>query len=71
VRSLVGIILIVYLIGVGVELSPIFRTGWYSSTAAELSVNLLNAIPDAFAWPVHVYRKLTGTPSPTPAANAT
>ena len=67
-RLLIALIVIVYLIGVGVELAPIFQTGWNHASAAELSGNVIHALPDALAWPAHVYHNLMGTP---PTASAT
>jgi hypothetical protein len=59
VRLLIAIILIVYFIGVGVELAPTFQTGWSTLPASELSANVLHALPDALAWPAKVYRSFT------------
>ena len=69
-RLVIAIIVIIYLVGVGVELAPIFQVGWNHSTASELSSAVIQALPDACAWPMHVYRRLTETPVATPAASS-
>jgi hypothetical protein len=65
VRLLIALIVIVYLVGVGVELAPIFQTGWAHQTASELTSNIIDALPNALAWPVQVYRNFTGKPAAT------
>ena len=58
-RLLIAIVLVVYCVGVGVELAPTFQSGWNSQPAAELSSNVIHALPDALAWPAQVYRRFT------------
>ena len=62
-RLFIALIVIVYLIGVGVELAPIFQVGWNHQSASELTSNVINALPNAAAWPVQVYRNFTGRPA--------
>ncbi len=66
-RLLIALILIVYLIGVGVQLAPIFQTGWNHQPASELTSSVLNALPNAAAWPAQVYRNFTGRPAASSA----
>jgi hypothetical protein len=67
-RVLVLLVLIVYCIGVGVELAPTIRSGWNHVSASDLAANVSHALPEALAWPAQVYRSLAG--GDTPAAKA-
>jgi hypothetical protein len=58
-RALIGLIVIVYLVGVGVVLAPTVRSGWNTGTAAELSASVAQSLPEALAWPAGLYRSLT------------
>ncbi len=58
-RALIGIIVIVYLVGIGVALAPTVRGRWNEGTAAELSASVAQALPAALAWPAGLYRNLT------------
>ena len=62
-RLFIALIVIVYLIGVGVELAPIFQAGWNHQSASELTSNVINALPNALAWPAQVYRNFTAKPA--------
>jgi len=67
-RVFVALILIIYLIGVGVVLSPTIKEKWNTATASDLTASVIRELPYAFAWPVRVYYSLTGhTPSPSPS----
>jgi hypothetical protein len=59
-RPLIALILIVYLVGVGVVLSPVVSTAWNNGTASTFANNLAEALPDALAWPVHLARASAG-----------
>ncbi len=59
-RLLIALIVIVYLIGVGVVLSPTFRSQWNSAPASDLSASLVQQLPNALAWPARVFRGVTG-----------
>jgi hypothetical protein len=59
-RALIGIIVIVYLVGVGVVLAPTVKGKWTSATASDLSATVVQALPGALAWPAGVYRSLRG-----------
>jgi hypothetical protein len=59
-RALIGLIVIVYFVGVGVVLAPTFSGRWATGTASELFANVVQALPGALAWPASVYRNLTG-----------
>ena len=51
-RLLLAIIVIIYLVGVGVVLSPIIRSTWNTEPASALADHVVQALPDALAWPV-------------------
>jgi hypothetical protein len=59
-RTLIGLIVIVYLVGVGVVLAPTVCGKWNTVPASELSASVIQMLPGALAWPASVYRSLTG-----------
>jgi hypothetical protein len=59
-RVLIGLIVIIYLVGVGVALAPTVSGKWNTVTASELSASVIHALPAALAWPAGTYRSLTG-----------
>lgn len=59
-RVVIALIVIVYLIGVGVVLAPTFQAKWSSVPASELSASVVQALPNALAWPVAAYHSLAG-----------
>jgi hypothetical protein len=64
-RGLIGLIAVVYLVGVGVVLAPTLSGKWNTAPASELSASVIQALPVALAWPASVYRRLTGRPDAT------
>jgi hypothetical protein len=59
-RLLLALIIIIYLVGVGVVLSPIIRSTWDSEPASVLADRVVQALPDALAWPVravHIFAR--------------
>jgi hypothetical protein len=60
-RLLLALIVIIYLIGVGVVLSPIIRSTWNSEPASVLADNVMQALPDALAWPVRAVHAIRGS----------
>ena len=60
-RLLIALVVIIYLVGVGVILSPTVRSEWNSAPASVLAENIARELPDALAWPVRVARGVTGT----------
>jgi hypothetical protein len=64
-RLLILIIVVVYLVGVGVALSPVVKSKWNDGTASDFSASVMQATPEALAWPASLYRNLTeGTETP-------
>ena len=57
-RSLIALIVIVYLVGVGVGLAPTIQAKWNSASAPELATNVGQALPHALAWPARVYHSM-------------
>jgi hypothetical protein len=60
-RLLLSLIIIIYLIGVGVVLSPVIRSGWNSDPASVLTGHVVEALPAALAWPVRAAHVLAGS----------
>jgi hypothetical protein len=58
-RALIALIVIVYLVGVGVVLSPTIRAKWDSAPASDLAASVGQDLPYALAWPARVYRSMT------------
>jgi len=59
VRALIALIVIVYLVGVGVVLSPVIQPEWKSSSASNLAASIGQALPNALAWPAGIYHSMT------------
>ena len=55
-RALIALIAIVYLVGVGVLLSPIVQAGWSSGTPSNLFASVGEALPNT---PAGVYHSMT------------
>ncbi|HEY1888085.1 MAG TPA: hypothetical protein VGG86_18855, partial [Roseiarcus sp.] len=60
-RLLLALIIIIYLVGVGVVLSPIIRSTWNSEPASVLTDRVVQALPDALAWPVRAVHSFAGS----------
>jgi hypothetical protein len=60
-RLLLAIIVIIYLVGVGVVLSPIIRSTWNNEPASVLADRVVQALPDALAWPVKAAHAFAGS----------
>lgn len=58
-RALIGLIVIVYLVGVGVALSPTIWDKWNSAPASDLAGSVGQDLPYALTWPARVYRSIT------------
>ena len=59
-RMLIALLVIVYVVGVGVVLSPTVKEKWSSAPASDLGASVVQALPDALAWPARVFHSLTG-----------
>jgi hypothetical protein len=60
-RLLLALIVIIYLVGVGVVLSPTVRSTWDSATASVLAQSVAQELPNALAWPVRAARAVAGS----------
>jgi hypothetical protein len=60
-RTFVALIVIVYLIGVGVQLAPTISGKWNTVTAADLFGSVWVELPAALSWPVAAYHRLVDT----------
>ena len=59
-RTIVALIVIIYIMGVGVVLSPTLQAKWSGSSASNLATSVAEALPAAVAWPVTVFHSITG-----------
>jgi len=59
-RLVLALIVIIYLVGVGVALSPVVQSAWNSETASAFADTIGRALPDALAWPVKLARANAG-----------
>ena len=50
-RLLLALVVIIYLVGVGVELSPTIRSQWTAAPAPDFATSVAVEIPRALAWP--------------------
>ncbi|MBW0005930.1 MAG: hypothetical protein JO216_20870 [Hyphomicrobiales bacterium] len=58
-RLLIALLIIIYLVGVGVELSPTIQTKWSGASASELVASVVQELPDAMAWPARLLHRMT------------
>jgi hypothetical protein len=58
-QLIIALIVIIYLVGVGVVLSPVVRSGWNSEPASALAESVAQALPEALTWPVRAARSAT------------
>jgi hypothetical protein len=63
-RAFIALVVILYLVGVGVELAPTISAKWNSGTASELSASVWQELPGALAWPVTLYHRMMDAPPP-------
>jgi hypothetical protein len=57
---LIALIMIIYILGVGVVLSPTIEARWNGGSASNLATSVAQALPNAAAWPVRAYHSITG-----------
>jgi hypothetical protein len=58
-RALIALIVVIYLVGVGVVLSPVIQAQWNSASASTLAGSIGQALPNALAWPAGLYHSMT------------
>jgi hypothetical protein len=52
------LIVIIYLVGVGVALSPTIQARWNSASASDLATSVGQALPNAIAWPARAFHSI-------------
>ena len=57
-RLLIALVVIIYLVGVGVALSPTVEGKWNSASASEIASSVGQALPYAVAWPARAYHSI-------------
>jgi hypothetical protein len=60
-RSVLAVLVVVYLAGVGVELAPTFSSASKSAVSV-LFASVIRELPDALEWPTRVYRRFKDQP---------
>jgi hypothetical protein len=63
-RTLIALLVIVYLVGVGVVLAPTISTKWNTATSADLFGSVWLELPRALAWPGGMYHRIVDAPEP-------
>jgi hypothetical protein len=58
-RTIISLIVIIYLVGIGVALSPTIQAKWNSSSASDLAASVAQELPNAVAWPARAYHSIT------------
>ena len=57
-RAIIALLAIIYIVGVGVALSPTIEARWRSGTAPDFVTGVAQALPGAVAWPARAYRSI-------------
>jgi hypothetical protein len=57
-RLLISLIVIVYLVGVGVALSPTIRSNWNTASASDLATTVGRELPNAVTWPAKAFHTI-------------
>ena len=50
-RAIIALIVIIYIVGIGVALSPTIEAKWSGGTASDFATGVAQALPGAVAWP--------------------
>jgi len=58
-RLLIALIVIIYIVGVGVVLSPTIQAKWSGAPASNFATSVAEAPPNAVAWPVRAFQSIT------------
>jgi hypothetical protein len=58
-RLVIALIVIIYIVGVGVVLSPTIQSKWSGAPASNFATSVAEALPDAVAWPVRAFHGIT------------
>jgi hypothetical protein len=57
-RALIAMVVIIYVVGVGVALSPTIQAKWNGASASDFAASVAQALPDAGAWPVRAFHSI-------------
>jgi hypothetical protein len=55
-RTIFALLVVVYIVGIGVALSPTVRENWNGASASDFVARVVHALPAAMEWPATVYR---------------
>jgi hypothetical protein len=69
-RTLIGLLVIIYLVGVGVALAPTIKANWNTAPASQLVERVATELPRALSWPATAYRNIAEKPSAPEKPNA-
>jgi hypothetical protein len=58
-RVFIALIVIIYIVGIGVELSPTIQAKWSDAPASNFATSVADALPNAVAWPVRAFHSIT------------
>jgi hypothetical protein len=58
-RLLIALIVIIYIVGIGVVLSPTIQAKWSGAPASNFATSVAEALPNAVAWPVRAFQSIT------------
>ena len=61
-RALIGLLVIIYLVGVGVALAPTIKANWSTASASEFVGSVATELPRALSWPATAYRNIAEKP---------
>ena len=62
-RTLIGLLVIIYLVGVGVALAPTIKANWNTAATSEFVRSVATELPRALSWPATAYRNIAEKPS--------
>ncbi len=62
-RTLIVLLVIIYLVGVGVVLAPTIKANWSTASASQLIGSVATELPRALSWPATIYRSIAQKPS--------
>jgi hypothetical protein len=57
-RLVIALIVIIYIVGVGVVLSPTIQAKWNGASASDFATSVAQALPNALAWPVRAFHSI-------------
>ena len=63
---ILSLVVVIYIIGICVDLAPIVRAEWNTAPASELASDVVAHLPEAAAWPVRLFDNLRNRPSEQP-----